>query len=343
MLVTIERGQTDASWQRIGANFRVPPDLSGSLGGIGVEGAPGVQAVARWYEDRKPEFTLYAIETDAYTVVTGGTPADPHWPSAFLAGPPAGEAEPIPAIVSRDRGRSRGDRFELAVGGKPVKLEAVEVRSTFPGLASGASFVIVPFDALADALGRVLPATALLIRAPDADGPALRAFLAHRAPGVRLDSRPDLFARMHDAPLIAAVSSGFALAVGLAIGYAALALTVALALTALARRRQLAQLRTMGLGRRQALGLTLAEHLPELLVAFLVGTGLGVAAAWLVLPGLSLTTFVGSDRPVPLRVDWVRIGLYAAVPLVVAAAGIVIGAWIGWRGNLATVTRVDIE
>ena len=22
---------------------------------------------------------------------------------------------------------------------------------------------------------------------------------------------------------------------------------------------------------------------------------------------------------------------------------IVIGAWIGWRGNLATVTRVDIE
>ena len=343
MLVTIERGQTDVSWQRIGANFRVPPDLSGSLGGIGVEHAPGVQAVARWYEDRKPEFTLYAIETDAYTLVSGGTPADPHWPAAFVAVPSAGQAEPIPAIVSRDRGRSPGDRFELAVGGKPVKLEAVEVRSTFPGLASGASFVIVPFEALADALGRVLPATALLIRAPDPDGPALRAFLAQRAPGVGLDSRPDLFARMHDAPLIAAVSSGFAIAVGLAIGYAALALTVALALTALTRRRQLAQLRTMGLGRRQALGLTMAEHLPELVVAFLVGTGLGVATGWLVLPGLGLTTFVGSDRPVALRVDWVRIGLYAAVPLVVAAAGIVIGAWIGWRGNLGTMTRVDIE
>jgi putative ABC transport system permease protein len=343
MLVTIERGQTDASWQRIGANFRVPPDLSGSLGGIGVEHAPGVQAVARWYEDRKPEFTLYAIETDAYTLVSGGTPADPHWPGAFLAAPPAGGAGPIPAIVSRDRGHSRGDRFELAVGGKPFKLETVEVRSIFPGLASGASFVIVPLDALAATLGRALPATALLVRAPDDDGPALRAFLAERAPGVGLDSRPDLFARMHDAPLIAAVSRGFALAVGLAIGYAALALTVALTLTALGRRRQLAQLRTMGLGRRQALGLTLAEHIPELLVAFLVGTALGVAAAWLVLPALSLSTFVGSDRPVALRVDWVRIGLYGAAPLAVAAAGIVIGAWIGWRGNLGTATRVEIE
>lgn len=343
MLVTIERGQVESSWQRIGANFRVPPDISGDLTGIGIEQAPGVQAVARWFEDRQPEFTLYAIETGAYYRVSGGTPADPHWPGALLAEPALGDAGPIPAIVSSDRHRSPGDRFELAVGGTPVELETVQERDSFAGVAPGASFVIVSFDTLAAALRRSLTASALLLSAPDDDGPALRAFLEERAPGVELDSRPELFARMHDAPLVAAVSIGFGVAIGLAIGYAALALTVALTLTALGRRRQLAQLRTMGLARRQALGLTLAEHLPELIVAFVAGTALGVAAAWLVLPGLALSAFVGSERTVPLRVDWLRIGLLGAVPLAVAAVGIGLGAWIGWRSDLAAATRAGVE
>jgi len=342
MLVTIERGQVESSWQRIGANFRVPPDISGDLTGIGIEQAPGVQAVARWYEDRQPEFTLYAIETDAYHRVSGGTPADPHWPGALLAEPAPGDAGAIPAIVSSDRHRSPGDRFELAVGGTPVELETVQERGSFAGIPPGASFVIVSFDTLAAALRRSLTASALLLSAPDDDGPALRAFLEERAPGVELDSRPELFAQMHDAPLVAAVSIGFGVAIGLAVGYAALALTVALTLTALGRRRQLAQLRTMGLARRQALGLTLAEHLPELIVAFVAGTALGVGAAWLVLPGLALSAFVGSGA-VPLRVDWLRIGLLGAVPLAVAAAGIGLGAWIGWRSDLAAATRAGVE
>ncbi len=343
MLVTIERGQVEASWQRVGANFRVPPDVSGSLGGIGVERAPGVEAVARWYEDRQPRFTLFAYETAALREVSGGTPADPRWPASLLAEPAAGGTAPLPAIVSSDRQLSGGDRFVLAVGGQPVELEVVQVRESFPGVASGVSFTVVSFDALSTALGRALPASGLLVRAPDDDGPALRAFLAQHAPGVGLDSRPELFARLRDAPLIAAVSGGFGLAVATAIGYAALALIVALTLTALARRRQLVQLRTMGLGRRQALGLTLGEHLPELLVAFLAGTALGVAAASLVQPGLGLTAFVGSDRPVVLRVDWMQIALFGAIPLAVAALGIVAGAWIGWQANLANETRGGME
>ena len=62
-------------------------------------------------------------------------------------------------------------------------------------------------------------------------------------------------------------------------------------------------LRTLGLTRRQSLGLVVVEHGPTVVVAFVVGTALGLGLFAVLRPGLGLGTVVGSPLDIPLSVD----------------------------------------
>ena len=77
---------------------------------------------------------LDAVDAAAYARVTAGTAADPTWPSAFVAPPPAAgigtAASPIPAIVSdqfppgfADIGI--GGTFTAAVARQPLTFRLV--------------------------------------------------------------------------------------------------------------------------------------------------------------------------------------------------------------------------
>ena len=83
---------------------------------------------------------------------------------------------------------------------------------------------------------------------------------------------------MHDAPLVAAVTGGFVVALLVLARYAALAIVAVVVLHAQRRSREVAFLRTLGLTDGQLAGLTIVEHGLPVVLALGVGVGLGLRA-----------------------------------------------------------------
>ena len=70
--------------------------------------------------------------------------------------------------------------------------------------------------------------------------------------------------------------------------------------------------------RRQAIGLTIVEHGPTVLVAILLGIAFGLATFLALQPGLGLGAIVGSALTIPIDLSVARFG-----PLIVAIVAIV--------------------
>ena len=90
-----------------------------------------------------------------------------------------------------------------------------------------------------------------------------------------------------------AVTIGLLAAFAVAIAYAALALIAALALTGAARASESAHLRTLGLGRRQSIWLTIVEHGPTVVLAIILGIAFGLGIFVALRPGIGLGAIVG--------------------------------------------------
>jgi putative ABC transport system permease protein len=360
VVATVDRGQLTASWQEFGADFRVE-----SEGGLALAAAVdpsvvnGVSAVARGYVDPaavlaagasdRRTVPLFAVEPGAYRDVTAGSPAEPDWPAAFEAAPAAEDAgtaeNPLPAIVSRrlPRGIPRlevGATFEAAVQTQPMTFQVVAVRTDFPGLSSGAPFVMVPFAQLASARGAPLQPSVFFVRGPAEIEEELRTTVRQQSPRSRLLSRHAGYAELHDAPLSAAIANGFRLALVVAAAYTALTIVAAVTLTAGRRSRDLAYLRTLGVTARQAFGLTLVEHGPPVAFALAAGVALGLGVAWLIEPGLGLGRFIGPEATVALQVDWPSIALVSVGLVGVVAVTVAGSTWLARRMDIGQVLRL---
>ncbi len=233
----------------------------------------------------------------------------------------------------------------MEIADRPLVFTVVDVVDTFPGVPSTSSFVVVPFRALEAAAGPTgsVEANVLLVRgAADAATP-LRAMVdAETASGVVV-SRDERLSAMRDAPLVAAVASGFGIALLVAGGYAALAVAAALTLTAQRRSRELSYLRTLGMTERQVAGLTVVEYGLPTLVAIVAGVALGIGVAFLLEPGLELATFIGSEATVLLQIDWLAIVAVAILIVLVVIAVVAAGTWIARHFELGRALRMGNE
>jgi putative ABC transport system permease protein len=149
-----------------------------------------------------------------------------------------------------------------------------------------------------------------------------------------------VLADLRASPLVTAVAAGFGLGLLVATLYAALAVVIALILTAAARARDLTFLRTLGLTGRQSIGLTVVEHLPSVLLAALVGIGLGIGLAVLLEPGLDLSAFAGQTIPVSLNVDWVAVALLALALAGVVTVAVLVTAALARRMSVTRALRL---
>ncbi len=357
---SVDRGQVDASYLKLGADFRVDAVGLGALAPASDPAAiPGVDAVADGYVDTSAPFAstpsqrgsiyLDVIDAQAYEQVVAETAAAPRWPSAFLADPAGaaiGTAEnPIPAILSVTRPfgsveLSAGATFGMTVNGHPMTFQLVEARQTFPGTRERAAFAVVPLAWVQAALAeQPLAPTVLWVRASgDAAAGVAEVFPESRGV-VHIVSRYDAFAAIHEAPLGAAIGTGYGIALVLAAMYMAFTIVGALVLSAARRTRDLAYLRTLGVSARQALALTVIEQAAPVLLAIVPGVALGIGVAILCEPGLGLATFVGTSG-VPLSVDWGAIGLIGLALAAVVAAAVILGTWLSRRARLADALRV---
>jgi predicted lysophospholipase L1 biosynthesis ABC-type transport system permease subunit len=267
----------------------------------------------------------------------------------MLEGPaatPGTEEAPIPAIISRrlpagSRALLRGDHFGVTVQGQDMIFEVVGERLTFPGVSHGTAFVVAPFDQLQAAYRNPpLQPTALFVSGTQDAADALTAHVRERSPSSTLVSRHGRYAALRDAPLIAAVANGFRVALVVAALYTALAVVAALTLTAARRAQDLSFLRTLGLSSRQALGLTIMEHGPPIVLALVPGIALGVAVAALLAPRMGLTAFIGPSATFEIQIDWPTLALVTGALVGVVAVAIAASTWLIRRNRPTDALRI---
>jgi predicted lysophospholipase L1 biosynthesis ABC-type transport system permease subunit len=232
----------------------------------------------------------------------------------------------------------------MLVSARTVLLRVVEIRDTFPGVETDSDWLVVPLESLRTAVGdRAFPASVIFLRAPDTTAASVQDAMDEVLPASRVAGRSEALEALQAGPLVRAVGTGFILAVGIAIAYAALATTAALVLVAAVRSRETAHLRTLGMTSRGLLALSIIEHGPAVLAATVIGVALGVGVAWFVAPGLDLAGLIGSSIEVGLVVDPLVVGLLLVALLVVLAVAIVLSSWIGRRASLSGSTKQGIE
>jgi putative ABC transport system permease protein len=352
-LVHLERGTEAVAWQETGAAYRITVPSGPLPATIEPESLPGVEASATVFRTAVPvglsgpRTNLLIVDVPGIEAVTAGTPADPVLPEAVRGTP--GAPEPIPAVISRSLGQRAdgvdpGERFELSVEGYTLEYEAIDVRDSFPGVEPGNHFVVVSREHIRTAAptARMDP-TAMLLRAPDDRVGDLRAAVSEVVAGGTLHARAERTAELRGSPVAVAVRAGIAGAALVSALYAALAVAAALALAGLARAVEVAHLRTLGLSRRQALGLVVMEHGPTVIAAFAIGVGLGLALFNGLRPGLGLAALVGSNLEVPLAVDPVQLLLVLLGIVGIVVFGMAVGAALQRAAVPATAVRRGFE
>lgn len=360
---SIERSQAQVAWQDIGADYRVIARSAGALPDeLDARDVAGVEAAAEaWIvpnaslstgPGRRFTMLIEAVDPAAYSAVLAGSPVAPDFPSTFAVPPTqpgtGTPADPIPAAVSERRPNgsdpiTAGQSFELTLDGQTFTFRVDAFLPSFPGIRLTDPFVVVPFASVSAAWqGSLRPNVELLRGPPTVAGPLATALGATPgAPGVA--SRYERYAAMHDAPLVAAVVGGFAVALFVAGAYAALAVIAVVILHAQRRARELAFLRTLGLTSRQVAALTVVEQGLPVVLALGIGIGLGLALAWLLAPGIDLAAFSSREVTVLLEVDWGSVvGVALAVVSVVAAA-IAASTWLAGRLDLGQALRIGEE
>lgn len=360
MLATISSGQVDAAWQSVGADYRIvaPEGLADVPDVSSVDGVDAVAALSEFdgtvgIAGGAPVHVV-AVDPQAYRDLLATTPFGVRLPSAFFEEPgegtPGTADAPVPAIVSRALVRAstanlrEGAAFQITWRARFPTFEVTSVVDRWPGVQEGSSFAIVPRERTSAALrGRPLDPTSVLVAAAEGAGPDLRLALESQAVVAQVIARDELIGELRQRPLVEAVQAGFGMAVGLAIAYAALAVTMSLVLAAGARARETAQLRTLGLSRSQVLGLTVLEHGPPVLVAAVAGIALGIAVGWLLLPGLALGAFTGAPVDPVLTVDLSQLLVVVGALALIVAIGIAAAAWVQRRAEPVLVAREGIE
>ena len=319
---SIDRGQRVAPYLDVGADYRIetigigalPPSLDpAAIRGVEAVAAGIVDASAGFASTASQRASIYldAVDPRAYEEVVAGSPADPGWPSAFLTEPTGAgigtERNPVPAILSArlpegSANLALGDTFRITVLGHDVTFRLVEQRTSFPGIGEPASFAVVPLNWVQAAWGSApLPPSVMWLRAPEEVAGSLAASVPESGESVRIVSRYDAYASLHDAPLGAAIAQGSGAAMVVATIYMALAIIGAVVLSAARRNQDLAYLRTLGVTASQALALSLTEHVTPVLLALIPGVALGVGVAFLLEPGLDLAALRRDQRSSAVR------------------------------------------
>ena len=359
--VSIERSQVDVSWRDVGADYRIEAAGRASLDPeLDVAVIPGVEAVAAGLvavdaplsngPGQRFTILLEAVDPAAYDEVLAGTPVELRMSPPFAnapVGPEAGTAAaPIPLVLSRrlPAGNERipdGSLVEVGVRGQAMTFEVIGVRDGFPGIPASAPFAIAPYPSIAAAWrGQALQPNVLLLRAPASSGEAIRVSTSAAAVPPALVSRYERFAEMHDAPLVAAVTGGFVVALLLALAYAALAIIAVAILNLQQRSREVAFLRTLGTSDGQLAGLTIVEQGLPVVIALGVGVGLGFGLAWLLAPGIDLAAFSSPGATVLLEVDWAAITGVALMVVAVVVFAVGGSALFARRADLGHALRI---
>ena len=356
VMTSLDRGQVEASWRAVGADYRIEAAEGRTLKDVDPMKVPGVDAFASAYELPSAQMRLelgrvvrvdfVAIDAAAYETVAGA-PVKPSWPAELLddrvaAGTPE---DPIPAVLSSGlpAGIERipiGGRVKLRLGDNFWSFRIVAIRPEFPGVVDGGPFLITPIRSIRP-LGSQVTDNVVWVKGSAAAGPDLAALIERDGPpSTELLSRDAWYVQLKAEPLIQVIADGFRLAFALAAAYAAISIVTALTLTAARRSEDLAFLRTLGLSQRQSAGIVIVEHGVPILLSLVPGLLTGVAVAVLLESTLGLDAFLGGTARYRVVLDWGGVAAVAALLVAVVAIAIAVSTWFARRVSMAEALRV---
>ena len=356
VMSSIDRGQVEASWRAVGADYRITAGAGRSLADLDPTSVPGVEAAASAYELEGAQMRLergqvirvdfVAVDAAAYAAVAGPTIA-PAWPAELADGRVAAGTpeDPIPAIRSSAMppgvdGLGVGQGVKVRLGDTFWSFRIVAIRQEFPGLADSAPFLIAPIQPVLPLSTLATPNVTWVKGSSDA-GPALASLIEREGPpSTELLSRDAWYVQLKAEPLIQVILDAFRLAFALAAIYAAISIVIALTMTAARRGEDLAFLRTLGLSPRQSTGLVVVEHGVPILLALVPGIATGVAVALLLESTLGLDAFLGGGTRYRVVLDWGGVALVALLLTAVVAVAIAVSTWLARRVPLAEALRV---
>lgn len=345
---SLDRAQRLATWQSVGGDARVDTlNINPALIDR-VRRTPGVRAVvpAQTMDavsltsqgTAVDEVTVIGIDLAAYRRVMAGTPLR-------LPAPPSRTGTGVPALFSPAAAAdTKAGQLGLSTNyGAPIALRNAGTIQGFPTETAGAKFVVVPADALARATGGTGTGS-IFIRGDHLDAAALRRGAAQPALGASDAVVVAVWQATRDALAQGAlgdlVGTGFGAAALLVAGYGSLAVLVMLLAEARARGLAVSYLRTLGLSRRQAHGLAVAEVVPVLLAASVTGWVLGLVLPSVLGPALDLRAYTGGSPVTHYVPDLSSTLALTGGLLVFAGLAVLIDAVTGARRGLGGVLRI---
>lgn len=325
-------GDVAESWRQAGADVAIDTSLSNApltpAAQRAIAALPGVRqaAVVSVTSGTAADGTVLGVDVvrpGQYAALLGRTPASagpaPAFPASALAELARTAASgPIPVLASPGTAGLFGGGRKVLIGVSPVLVHVVgQIRST-PGIAQAGPFVVMPAWAAAR-MGADQPIPNLMLVVGSVDEAKLTRVVSKLLPGAPVITyRSAILAALTNATLPHGAYETFAQAAVAAAGFGAVIMLIMLALGARPRELTLARLFTMGLSKRQARRLVIAEALPAILAATLGGAICAWALVPLVGPSIDLSPFTGTTNHVPVRANFAVIGYLAAGLLVIA-------------------------
>jgi putative ABC transport system permease protein len=332
----VSQGEVAASWQATGADVVIstpaqlgPGNTSGQITPAVVRAfaaVPGVRHAAAvwltsWQGPGGQPLTVLAVDPAGYAALTASTPFT-RFPAATIErSAPATTGGPVAVLASPAAAAALGRGVTTLTS--PPYLGPLRVRVTGQVHATPAqpggngAYLIAPLVRLPGAYGQPGPQT-LLLTGTSIDLTRLSAVAKQYLPTAGATLRSQVLAGLTGAPLQRGADLIMLLTVLAAAGLGLCTLVFGLALGAGERELTLARLTTMGYER--PVRLVLAEAMPAVLAAAAAGVVCALALPRLVGSAVDLTVFTGQGVPVPLRPDWLSLGLPIAAVLLLAAA-----------------------
>ena len=264
--------------------------------------------------------------------------------AASAAWDPRSDA-PIPALVSTQWPASatlrEGDAFTLELGSDDREdYVALAVAETAAGSEMSSPWVLVDLDALTERIGEPRAKPNLEIgRASRSEVDQIAAWLAADASAVHLWSRFDVFDDLAGDPYSTWVRRTLTAVTVLSSAVAVLAAVAAFEISAAKRDRDLSVIRTLGLRRRGAVGVTAVEQVPMVAIAITLGTTAGLVIARLLHPALRLGRLAGAESAYAPSADLARLAAVAIALTTALGVAIAISAARLVRRNDGSMLR----
>lgn len=342
----ITRGEIAASWQSTGADVAITATSAPvtSAAERAIAAVPGVRRLTAtwntsWTTPSNQPLILVAVDPASYAALVASTPF-PAVPLAKLGRPvPGTSTVPVlasPAALDEMGGTAAQLTSPVAMG--PIQVRAAGTVMSIPGQPAGTAFLVMVMQRLPGPLGG--PAVnKILITGSGISSAAMSAVVAQQLPGAGTAFRSVALAALTGSSLQHGAGLILPLTIATAAGFGLFILMLGVALGTSDRAMTLARLTVMG--HERSTGLVLLEALPAVVVAVAAGAACALALPPLVGSALDLSVFTGSGTPVPVRPDWISLGLPAAAAVLLAAAALATEARRLSRHGVAQMLRAE--